>query len=135
MKTRTSKILTSLVMALFVASAAYSEDNSRIPIYMCYNNVPYTNGIRIPNRAPCSIVLPLDLSYDISTNQLVFYSEQKQNCYYNITDTNSVSVAEGNLDFNEQEYFFVNLDTDLSGEYKVTILYEGCEFIGTLSMP
>lgn len=131
MESRKIKLFVLFVITLFLPSVALSQDESNIPIDI-YNNDPITDGSRRPHRAPRKTNMSLNIWYDTNINQLVFFDYLKQDYYYMVIGDDNNVLSEGCLEFDNQDFIYVDLEIETNAIYTIVIFYEDNEYTGTL---
>lgn len=103
MRTKTSKVVIMLFIALLQCSVAFSATDATtpVPLYYYKYNPPVVDGTNGPRKNPPH-QLTLSVLFDHDNGQLIFEDPQGPSCNYSVVCADGSIVTEGFMDFELQ---------------------------------
>ena len=135
MRTKTSKVVIMLFIALLQCSVAFSATDATTPVPLYYYkcNPPVVDGTNGPRKNPPH-QLTLSVLFDHDNGQLIFEDPQGASCSYSVVCADGSIVTEGFLDFEIQKVAYAYLIGLNPGSYTLIVNYGDYEYHGVIEL-
>ena len=135
MRTKTSKVVIMLFIALLQCSVAFSATDATtpVPLYYYKYNPPVVDGTNGPRKNPPH-QLTLSVLFDHDNGQLIFEDPQGASCSYSVVCADGSIVTEGFLDFEIQKVAYAYLIGLNPGSYTLIVEYGDYEYHGVIEL-
>lgn len=135
MRTKTSKVVIMLFIALLQCSVAFSATDATTPVLLYYYkyNPPVVDGTSRPRKNPPH-QLTLSVLFDHDNGQLIFEDPQGASCSYSVVCADGSIVTEGFLDFEIQKVAYAYLIGLNPGSYTLIVEYGDYEYHGVIEL-
>lgn len=112
----------------------WSATTSMYPVSLSYQQGPLLGNNPKPSKAPAHYSIPLSVSFNAESHQLVIQDSSGEVYTYYILNENEEVVSQGILDFSSADNHIIDLWSNLSGIYTLVVVHDGHTFCGTFDI-